>query len=214
MSDAKAESDTRRYLTREVVGVFLTPRELDDAVGQLELAGVDRAAISVLGVGVERPSRVDALYSSAHGIGDDPALRRASFVSHAARTQGEVAAIAVPLQVGGFAGAWAVAAGGGALVAAVGATILGGAVGAGLGVLLFRAVASHHAADVQSQLADGGMVLWVSTPDGPAEERACAVLRRCGGRSVHTHVVEREWGAADTPLHNVQPDPFLERESF
>ena len=157
---------------------------------------------------------MDALYSSAHGIGDDPALWRANFVSHAARTQGEVAAIAVPLQVGSFAGAWAIAATGGALITIIGATVLGGAFGAGMGLLLFRTVARHHAADVQAQLAGGGMVLWVSTPDGPAEERAYEVLRRCGGRSVHTHVVEREWGVADTPLHNAQPDPFLQHESL
>ncbi len=213
MSDVKAESGTMQYLAREVVGVFSTPDELDRAVEQLGLAGVNRAAISVLGIDVERSSRMDALYSSAHGIGDDPALWRANFVSHAARTEGEVVAIAVPLQVGSFAGAWAIAATGGALLTAVGATILGGAVGAGMGLLLFRAVARRHAASVQSQLAGGGLVLWVSTPDGPAEERAGEVLRRCGGRSVHTHVVEREWGVADTPLHDAQPDPFLQHES-
>ena len=210
---AEAESGTTYYLAREVVGVFSTPLELDGAVEQLGLAGVDRAAISVPEVGVEPSTRMDAPCSSACGMGDDPALRRASFVSQAARSQGGVAAIAVPLLVGGFGGAWAVAAGGGALVAAVGATVLGGAVGAGLGVLLFRAIARRRAADVQSQLASGGMLLWVSTPDGPAEERACEVLRRCGGRSVHTHVIKRGWGAADTPLHSVQPDPFLEREN-
>ena len=217
MSDAKAaeaESKTTRYLAREVVGVFSTSQELDNAVEQLGLAGVDRAAISVPGAGVERSTLADAPYSSARGVGDDPTLRRTSFVSHAARSQGEITAIAVPLLIGCFGGAWAVAAGDGTLIAAVGAAVLGGAVGAGLGMLLFRAVASRRAANVQAQLAGGGMILWVSTPDGPAEERARKVLQRCGGRSVHAHVVEREWGADDTPLHSVQPDPFLEREKL
>ena len=41
-----------------------------------------------------------------------------------------------PAGIGGFAGAWVVAAAGGALVTAIGATIVWGVVGAGLGRLL------------------------------------------------------------------------------
>ena len=121
-------------------------------------------------------------------------------------------AIAFPAGIGGFTGAWAVAAAGGALVTAIGMTVLGGAVGAGLGALLFYAVASHHAVDIESQLAAGGLVLWVSTPDEAAEQRALEVLRRCGGMSVHAHTIDREWGVANSPLHDVQPDPFLEHD--
>ena len=103
------------------------------------------------------------------------------------------------------------AAAGGVLAAAIGATIVGGAVGAGLGVLLVRAVARHHADNARSQLARGGSVIWVSTPDEAAEQRAMDLLRRCGGTSVHTHSVTREWGVANSPLHDVQPDPLLKR---
>ena len=146
-------------------------------------------------------------------IEDDLAARQAAFVSQESRTEGRAFAISLPFGIGGFAGAWAVAAAGGALAAAVGATVVGGAVGAGLGALLVRAVARHHAETVQSQLARGGLVLWVSTPDEASEQRALEVLRRCGGMSVHTHSVAREWGVADSPLHDVQPDPLLERDA-
>jgi hypothetical protein len=207
------ESGTMRYSAREGVGAFRTAGALEQAVEQLEIAGVDRAAISVLGVDAPRSGGLDALYRSADAIEDDPAARQAAFVSKESQTEGKAFAVSLPLGVGGFAGAWAVAAAGGALAAAIGATIVGGAVGAGLGALLVRAVARHHAATVQSQLARGGLVLWVSTPDEAAEQRALEVLRRCGGTSVHTHVVAREWGVADSPLHDVQPDPFLERDT-
>ena len=128
------------------------------------------------------------------------------------QTEGRAFAISLPSGIGGFAGAWAVAAAGGALATAIGVTIVGGAVGAGLGALLLHTVARHHRDNIQSQLAHGGLVLWVSTPDEAAEQRALEVLRRCGGTSVHTHSVAKEWGAADAPLHGVQPDPLLERE--
>ena len=116
-----------------------------------------------------------------------------------------------PEEIGGFAGAWAVAAAGGALITAVGMTVLGGAVGAA-GYAAAYAVARHHAVDVESQLVAGGLVLWVATPDDAAEQRALDVLRRCGGALVHSHTIDREWGVANAPLHDVQPDPFLEHD--
>ena len=212
MSGTAGASGTMRYAAREVVGAFPTSGALEQAVEQLEIAGADRAAISVLGVDAARSGQIDALYRSAQAIEDDPTARQAAFVSQELQTEGKAFAISLPLGVGGFAGAWVVAAAGGALAAAIGATIVGGAVGAGLGALLICAVARHHAETAQSQLARGGLVLWVSTPDEAAERRAFEVLRRCGGTSVHTHVVAREWGVADSPLHDVQPDPLLERD--
>lgn len=203
---------TTQYTVREVVGVFPTPVALETAVDELEKAGVTRAAISVLGAGANRPNRLHSLYSSAQQIADDPAAQRKAFVSSDAQTEGEVVAIALPFLVGGFGGAWAVAAAGGMLAAAIGVTLAGGVVGAGVGALLLRAVARHHADSIHEQLVQGGLVLWVSTPDAAAEQRALDVLRCCGGSSVHAHMLERSWGVDDRPLHDVQPDPFLERD--
>jgi hypothetical protein len=35
------------------------------------------------------------------------------------------------------------------------------------------------------------------------------IRKRQGGRDVHSHVVNRTWGLADRPLHDVNPDPLL-----
>ena len=206
------EIETKQYAVREVVGVFHSASALDTAIEQLELAGVGRAAISVLGVDAERSGRADTLYRSSQMIEDDPSVRLTSFVSPHSRAEGEAAAIAVPFALGGFAGAWAVAAAGGALITAIGVTVLSGGVAAGLGALLVGAVAHRHAMQIETQLAQGGLVLWVGTPDSASEERALSVLRSYGGTSVHAHTIERDWGVADMPLHDVQPDPFLEDE--
>ncbi len=193
MNKITEPSDVSHDTVREVVGVFPTAGALETAVEQLGMAGVDRSLISVLGVDVPRSDRIDELYRSAKQIEDDPTARRATFESRGTWTEGEFVAIALPLQIGGFAGAWAVAAAGGALIAGIGATVLGGAVAAGLGLLLYHAVARHHADSIESQIASGGLVLWVSTPDAAAEQRALAVLTRCGGMSVHTHATDRDW---------------------
>jgi len=212
MDGTTDEISTGHYTVSEVVGVFPTADALETAVEQLELAGVNRAAISVLSVAKAQTGETGATHRSAGMTADDPSVRRSAFASRGSLIEGEAAAIAVPVQIGGFAGAWAAAAAGSALATAIGATIIGGGIGAGLGVLLFGAVAHHHAARIATELASGGLVLWVCTPSAAAEESALEVLRRCGGTSVHTHTLAREWGVADTPLHDVQPDPFLEHE--
>jgi hypothetical protein len=214
MSETTSVLATTRYAAREVVGVFPTAEALEAAIEQLGIVGVDRAAISVLGVDAQRSGHVDAIYRSAKAISDDPLARQAAFISHASQVEGGAAAIAFPLTIGGFAAAWVVAAAGGALVIAIGATVVGGALGAGLGALLYHAVARQHAAKIQAQLASGGLILWVSTPDQAAEDRALAVLARCSGASVHAHMIDRQWGVADVPLHDLQPDPFLEHETL
>jgi hypothetical protein len=121
-------------------------------------------------------------------------------------------ATAVPLVIGGFGGAWAAAASGGALLLAIGTTVATGAVGAGLGALLFHVVARHHAAAIREQMDHGGLILWVRVVDQTAEMRVLAVLQQYGARFLHTHMIDRPWGVADSPLHGVQPDPFLEHD--
>ena len=83
----------------------------------------------------------------------------------------------------------------------------------GLGALLVRAVARHHAADIHDRLANGETVVWVSTPGAKAEQRVLEVMNQCGGASVHAHAIERAWGPSDRPLSGVQPDPFLEKDN-
>ena len=203
-------NQTMRYTVREVVGIFATPEALQAAVDELLKAGVTRAEISVLGTNPTRFGSVETLYRSAEAIADDPKVHRETFVSSDSQTEGKTVAVGLPVTLGVFAGAWAVAAAGGALVAALGATLVGGAVGAGVGALLLRAVAREHADTAHRQLEQGASILWVSTPDPAAEERAMDILQRCGGTSVHAHEIEREWGTREVPLHAAQPDPLLE----
>ena len=205
-------SGTMHYTAREVVGVFLSSAALEAAVDELEQAGVTRSAISVMGADAKRSDRVQRLYESAEQIADDPAAQRAAFVSSDSQAEGKAMAVALPFTIGGFAGAWAVAAAGGALAAAIGATLVGGAAGAAAGALLLRAVVRHHVENIHAHLAQGGLVLWVSTPDNAAEQRAFDILGRCGAASLHAHDIALEWGATDRPLSEVQPDPFLERD--
>jgi hypothetical protein len=214
-NDVGCEEGTVHNLVREVVGVFDTPAHLEEAVDQLDRAGLDRAAMSVLGAETPRPDeprndRAGLAPRSIIAIADDPTTPTTAFVSDISRSEARGMATAVPLLIGGFGAAWAVAAAGGALLFAIGATVASGAVGAGLGALLYHAVARHHAAAIRGQMAQGGLILWVRITDKDVEEKVTAVLRERGAGFVHTHMIERAWGVANSPLNGVQPDPFLE----
>ena len=209
---------TAPNIVREVVGVFDTTTRLEATVEQLGIAGIDRAAISVLGA--ERPhpdepdgSEVDAAHRSILDISDDPSTPTTAFVSDVSRGDARGVAAAVPLLIAGVGAAWTVAATGGALLFAIGATVASGAVGAGLGSMLYYAVAKRHAAAISDQMAKGGLILWVRVEDEATEQRALAVLRECGASFTHTHMIDRPWGVANSPLHGVQPDPFLQHDS-
>jgi hypothetical protein len=211
MSDTKPGIDMH-YLASEAVGVFPDASSLNEAVTQLGIAGFDRASISVLGIDAKHPGQDAGPHGTASEIADDPAAKLTAFVSQGSRDAAQSMTIAIPLEIGASGAAWAVAAAGSAMLVAISATVVGGVVGAGLGALLYYTVARRHAAAIQSQLATGGLILWVNTPDKSAEARALGVLTSCGGAFVHVHCIERTWGVANIPLHGVQPDPFLEHD--
>lgn len=205
-------SGATKYPVREAVGLLPSPDALEAAVEALEKEGFGRTAISVLASDHAVKDRLGQLYSSAQAAADDPKAPRTAFPERESRREGAAALVGGPGLVGGFAGAFAAAASGGALATAIATAVAGGVVGAGLGALLLVAVARHHAEHVEKQLAQGGLLLWVTTPDAAAEKRALAVLERHGASNVHIHEFEREWGVQDVPLHDVQPDPFLDKE--
>jgi hypothetical protein len=113
------------------------------------------------------------------------------------------------MEITGFGAAWAAAAAGSALLVAIGATLASGAVGAGLGALLYHVVARRHHAAIGEQLALGGLILWVQVADKATEAGVLAVLRTSKATLLHTHMIDRPWGTANSPLHGVEPDPFL-----
>lgn len=199
------------YIVREAVGVLPDEDALETAVDELERVGFSRAGISVLGRD-KAGERLSRIYQTVIVAEDDPGAPHAAFVSEHSRVEGETAAVALPLLIGGWLGAGAVVASGGILAGAIAATILGSVVGGGLGALLAEAVAQRHAKGIEAQVASGGLVLWVSVPNDTAERQAIDALARVGARDVHVHTIQRTWGPRSRPLADVQVDPFLEAD--
>jgi hypothetical protein len=209
------EADSRStgnydYSVREAVGVFADPAALERAVDELEIAGFDRAAISVLATDETIKDGVGHLYRNVTEIEDNRHVPQAAFAEMDSRIEGEAAAVGIPFYIGSVAGAGVTAVGLGATAAAtVAGAVVGGVAGAGLGAVLTSAMIWRRAQQVKEQLAQGGMVLWVSLRDADAERRALQILEKAGARDIHAHEFEREWTLKDRPLSDVQFDPFL-----
>ena len=71
--------------------------------------------------------------------------------------------------------------------AAQGALVGGG--GGAVGAVLASAVGKAHKDRYSEQLASGGVILWVRTPNADAEREATRILNAHGGSDVHIHEI-------------------------
>lgn len=197
------------YLIKEAVGLLPDINSFERAIESLIANGFRREDLSVLSLNKSHHGAIARGLKSPKKAMDDPETQRTSVMDHESAVEFKAAAIGVPAQVGAFAGAIVAVASGGVLAAAIAALLAGGAAGGGLGALLSHAVSKGHLARLQEQVENGGIVLWVQTPDKTAEDRALKTLASCGATGVHVHKIERKWGIEDVPLALVEPDPFL-----
>lgn len=93
--------------------------------------------------------------------------------------------------VAGFAAAgFTVASGGTAAALGAAAAAAAAAGGAGAASEVIARKLSKDATD--AQLASGGVLLWVRTPNPESEARALEILRRYSTQDVHLHTVPTE----------------------
>ncbi len=190
------------YEEREAVAVFDSEASLRAAVDDLMQLGLRQEDMSVL-------AESSKAAGPAEKLADAPGTPRAAYVTSDSRTEGLAGLVGLPVYLAGAGAAALAATGGMALVPAIAVAAGSGIAAGGFGLLLARAFGRRHAAYIQEQIENGGLILWVSAPDRSRDARIAEILTRHGGRDVHFHVVTRSWGVADVPLHDVQPDPLL-----
>ena len=204
-SDVAADVISDRYATREVVGVLENEQQLERTINELMSHGFDRSQISVL-------ANKKRIADTVAALEDDPAATRRAPMSAASRTEFEAAAVGLPVFIAGVGSYAFIIASGGTLAFALAALLLAGAAGGGLGGFLAHSIARRHRSDIERQLANGGLLLWVGVRNASQEATALKTLRGANANDVHVHEIEREWGMKDVPFYDVQPDPFLQNE--
>lgn len=178
ISARRNETRPKRPPLREMVAIFDSPEEMQDAVDALQCQGFNRADLSTLAGPVAR---------DVEQIADDPTAPRTVPVSRSSLGDAEGVLIGGGVYLFVVAGAIAFAAAGAALTSMVVAVALLGAVGGLLGWLLARWLDRRYDSAVRAQMAHGGMVLWVHTTSPDQEARAGEILRAHRGRKVHLH---------------------------
>jgi len=167
---------------QEVVAVFDTARQLEDAVFDLQQHGFDRAAFSLLASEHAVQQKLGHSYQRVQEMEDEPAAPRETFFSRASRIEAEYGLAALLATVAGLT----VGAGSAALM--VPALIAAGG-GAAIGGLLGRMIHKHHAETLREQLERGGLLLWVNVRGQPEAEKAIRLLQGRAARDVHLHAL-------------------------
>jgi len=198
------------YKIREIVALFDDGKTLEEAIDTLDNNGFNRSDISLLATEKSVEEHLGHRFRRVEEIEDDDRIPRKAFVSEHDIAEGEAALVGGLLYIGAVAGSAIVVASGGALAFALLAAAVGGTAGASLGGLAAMALGDAHAEHLDKQLQKGGLVLWVRLRDQSREAIAENILSKAGGRDIHTHEIERTWGIDDIPLHDFNPDPFLE----
>jgi hypothetical protein len=168
-------------MLREAVALFDDAAGLEQAVSELRSRGFDHADLSLLAPDAlaERPD------ASAERMADDPATRRQGPVTETDIRQERALGTGMAATVAGFAAAGFSVATGGLLPATIVAAGAAAGGAAAIGTLIGHMLDRDEAAYLDAQLARGGVLLWVRTPDQAAVRKAVEILRR---HSAHVHV--------------------------
>jgi hypothetical protein len=197
--------------TRETSAVFDTAASLQAVAEGLLGAGFTRADISVLGSEQVIRAKFGDKVPDARALADNPDTPRGALVSGGARSEGLAAIAGIPVYIGG-AGAAAVAALEGATVIATAGAALGVGLAAGaLGLYFAHLMEKRHADQIDKNLKNGGLVLWVRAGDPAREVKALEILRKSGAQDIRVHSVTQRRGVDAVPFHDAQPDPFLKK---
>lgn len=205
-----AEKEAQRYRVREVVGVFDSYDELEDAVEDLEIAGFDRSQVNLLvhedTVREKLGDRVDI-----RKLEDDPEAPVENPVDRHEVAEGKAALTAGTALLGSFVALGLVVTAEISIPIAILAAAIGGGAGGTIGGLLAKYLGDLRAREIEEQIRAGGLLLWVQVRDAEQERKAIEILQKHGAKDVHAHEIEREWGDEQVPLAKSQPDPFLFR---
>jgi hypothetical protein len=205
-----SDPGAQRIKVREVAGVFRAREPQEAAVEALLLAGFDRADIDLMaGIDAVR-QRLGTVYVPAEDLADVPDAPRQAFVAREDMTGTLAGAAGILSFIGATAAAFGVVASGGALAAAVAAAAAGGvATAGGAGALIARFLGREQTKELRTQMATGGLVLWVRVRSPEREDKAQRILKDHGAEAVRVHEIEIQKRFEDVPLSSLflgEPD--------
>ena len=172
---------------REMVAAFDSREALDNAIEDLQSHGFDRSQLSLLASRSTVEEQLRHRVHDTHELEEDPAAPRSEPLARDDVNNAARVAVAAPTAFAALTAAGAAAAlTAGTAGIAIAALAAGGGVGA-LGGFLAKKYEDHVAADLQTQVEHGGILLWVTVRNPGQEEEARRVLARHARGEIHAH---------------------------
>jgi len=175
-------------LHKEVVGLFTSSDDLQNAIRDLEGTAFPRQDISVMGARAELLEVFGAKAVDPHFAMDNADTPRQAPARPEEKTIGASAMVGIPAYLGAMAAA--LTAGAVAFPAFVGAAVIGGLGGGALGGILAGMFGNRDTRHIEEQIEKGGLLLWVRTPDREREDIAVDIMRKNNGSEIHVHEIE------------------------
>ena len=185
------DQSAEAHKKREAVALFDDYVDLIAAIEELELAGFDRAQISLMRSCKAAERTLGRPIDNVQELEDEPIVPLGGWFDRHELTEGKAAIAAGLAYVGSLVAIGAVVANGGDLVAIVAAAALAGGIAGAIGIGLMRLVGRRRAREINEQLARGGLLLWAGTRSHDQERKAIMILRRHSARDVHLHDLTR-----------------------
>lgn len=172
---------------KEVVGVFQSKDDLQNAIRELEGTAFPRQDISVMGSREDLEKVFGAKVVSPEFAIDNPDTPRQ------APSRPEEQTIGAAGMIGGtaYVGAMALALTAGAITfpAIISAAVIGGIGGGTLGAMLTKILGDRYNRHIEQQIEKGGLLLWVQTPDADKEDMARRIMITNNAYDVHVHQI-------------------------
>jgi outer membrane lipoprotein SlyB len=170
---------------KEIVGVFMSKDDLQNAIRELESTAFPRQDISVMGTRGELERVFGAKVVPPEFAIDNPDTPRQAPSRPEERTIGAAGMIGGTAYVGAMA--MALAAGAVTFPAIMSAAVIGGIGGGTLGAILTKLLGNRYNRHIEQQVEKGGLLLWVRTPDSEREDLANRILITNNAYEVHVH---------------------------
>lgn len=173
----------------ETVGVFHDLPALQKTAEDLEEAGFKHSDLSLLATERTIEDKLGHIYRKVEDIDNDPDMPPLAYTAPTPIGNAEGVLVGAPMYAAAFGAAGVMIAAGGPIAPTIAAIVGAGGIGAAAGGVVAAMIGKKYSGELQDELDDNGLLLWVQTPDDTTENRAKDILARHQAKLIGTHEV-------------------------
>ncbi|MET4735094.1 hypothetical protein ABIE64_003839 [Thalassospira sp. MBR-102] len=173
----------------ETVGVFHDLPALQKTAEDLEEAGFKHSDLSLLATERTIEDKLGHVYRKVEDIDNDPDMPPLAYTAPTPIGNAEGVLVGAPMYAAAFGAAGVMIAAGGPIAPTIAAIVGAGGIGAAAGGVVAAMIGKKYSGELQDELDDNGLLLWVQTPDDTTENRAKDILARHQAKLIGTHEV-------------------------